>query len=166
MYRYVQLGQGNEEQLQALALLAYGVYADAIGAEQWEVMHSKISDKTNFRSLLNSATTYACLHNDSVVGMVCLVPNGHTNPLFDSEWWHIRMLGVDPAHKGNGIGTRLTQMCIDGAIAGGAKTLALHSSAYMGSAIDIYLKAGFVRERDAGTFFGQPYHIYTMALPG
>ncbi|MDA8061850.1 MAG: GNAT family N-acetyltransferase [Actinomycetota bacterium] len=62
----------------------------------------------------------------------------------------IRMLGVDPAAQGRGVGAALLDHCIRRARESGARALFLHSTPWMSAAHHLYAKAGFVRvpERD------------------
>lgn len=61
-----------------------------------------------------------------------------------------RMLAVAPAGRGRGVGTALSQWCVERARAQGCTAVALSSMAQMGSAHRIYERMGFVRapERD------------------
>jgi ribosomal protein S18 acetylase RimI-like enzyme len=58
----------------------------------------------------------------------------------------MRMLAVDPARQGQGIGRLLAQACLDRARAAGRKCLVLHTGAWMPGAIALYEKMGFVRK--------------------
>jgi GNAT superfamily N-acetyltransferase len=60
----------------------------------------------------------------------------------------IRLLGVDPARRGLGIGTALTLHCIDLARAAGHAQVILHTTAAMKSAWAMYEKLGFQRSED------------------
>ena len=59
-----------------------------------------------------------------------------------------RMLGVDPAHHGRGVGTRLAAWCIERARAAGARTLVISSDVRMAAAHRLYQRLGFVRRPD------------------
>jgi ribosomal protein S18 acetylase RimI-like enzyme len=58
----------------------------------------------------------------------------------------IRMLAVDPAVQGRGVGRALTEACIDRARADGADDLVLHSTPWMTTAHRLYEGLGFVRD--------------------
>ncbi|HEX7613345.1 MAG TPA: GNAT family N-acetyltransferase [Candidatus Limnocylindrales bacterium] len=58
----------------------------------------------------------------------------------------MRMLAVDPARQGQGIGRMLTQACLDRARTAGRKRVVLHTGAWMPGAIRLYEKMGFVRK--------------------
>jgi GNAT superfamily N-acetyltransferase len=57
-----------------------------------------------------------------------------------------RLLAVDPAARGRGIGHALFQTCLDRARAAGKRRMALHTTAWMPTARAMYERAGFHRE--------------------
>jgi GNAT superfamily N-acetyltransferase len=83
---------------------------------------------------------------------------------FEPEWPIVRMLVVDPAARGKGLGRRLTEECIERARRDGAATIALHTSPAMKVALALYLKMGFALERRVPDRFGVPYGVYLMDL--
>ena len=58
----------------------------------------------------------------------------------------IRMLAVDPAAQGQGVGRRLTEACIDRARADDATEIVLHSTPWMTVAHRLYETLGFERD--------------------
>jgi len=58
----------------------------------------------------------------------------------------MRMLAVDPARHGRGIGRALTQACIDRARAAGRRRLVLHTGDSMAAAKHLYESLGFARD--------------------
>ena len=91
----------------------------------------------------------------------------HTSPradFFAPEWPIVRMLVVDPAARGQGIGSRLTGECIDRARRDGAAVIALHTSPAMEVALAMYLRMGFRLERSVPDRFGVPYGLYLKPL--
>ena len=59
-----------------------------------------------------------------------------------------RLLAVDPAHRGKGIGKALTQACIDLARLQGFQKLVIHSTRAMITAWKMYERMGFRRAED------------------
>lgn len=59
-----------------------------------------------------------------------------------------RMLGVDPAARGRGIGLALVDWCLERARASGAREVVLSSSTRMRAAHGLYAMRGFVRRPD------------------
>jgi ribosomal protein S18 acetylase RimI-like enzyme len=91
-------------------------------------------------------------------------PDRPKAPFFDQRWPIIRMLVVDPAFRGNGIGRALTDECIARARRDGSPIIALHTSPIMTVALPMYLRMGFVKAHDAPPIFGAAYAVYTKAL--
>lgn len=58
----------------------------------------------------------------------------------------IRMLAVDPAVQGRGIGRALTETCLERARAAGRARLVLHTAAIMPAAVHLYERMGFTRQ--------------------
>jgi GNAT superfamily N-acetyltransferase len=85
-------------------------------------------------------------------------------PFFDQSWPIIRMLVVDPAFRGKGIGYALTNECIARAKRDGSPLIALHTSPIMTVALPMYLRMGFVKAYDAPPMHGVAYAVYTKAL--
>ena len=85
---------------------------------------------------------------------------------FAPHWPIVRMLVVDPAARGRGIGRRLTEQCIACARRDGAEVLALHTSPAMAAALAMYLRMGFRLERKVPDRFGVPYGLYLKDLAG
>lgn len=87
-----------------------------------------------------------------VLGCVTYVPD-HTCPWaeqVEEGEASIRMLGVDPAAQGRGVGAALVGACVERARSSGAVAVFLHSTPWMRAAHHLYDAAGFVRvpERD------------------
>lgn len=57
----------------------------------------------------------------------------------------IRMLAVDPAHQGRGVGRALTEWCLERARSSSRSRMVLHTSFLMPGAIRLYERLGFVR---------------------
>ena len=91
-------------------------------------------------------------------------PNSQKAAFFDQRWPIIRMLVVDPAFRGKGIGRALSNACIARARRDGSPIIALHTSPIMSVALPMYLKMGFVKAHDAPPIFGVAYAVYTKAL--
>jgi ribosomal protein S18 acetylase RimI-like enzyme len=58
----------------------------------------------------------------------------------------IRMLAVDPALHGRGVGRALTEACIERARAAGRRRIILHTGDWMAAAKHLYESIGFQRE--------------------
>lgn len=60
----------------------------------------------------------------------------------------IRLLAVDPRHRGLGAGRALTEFCVGLALAEGRGQVILHTTAAMKTAWNLYEKLGFERSAD------------------
>jgi ribosomal protein S18 acetylase RimI-like enzyme len=58
----------------------------------------------------------------------------------------MRMLAVDPARQGRGVGRALTGECLRRARAAGKRRLVLHTGTWMPAAVRLYESMGFVRD--------------------
>lgn len=102
----------------------------------------------------------------AIVGAVAYVPP-HSAPraeFFQAEWPIVRMLVVDPAARGQGLGRRLTEACIALARSDGAAAIALHTSPVMEAALTLYRRMGFRLEKAVPDRFGVPYAVYLKGL--
>ena len=103
----------------------------------------------------------------SVAGTVtfALAPNDYAQVAApgDAEF---RMLAVDPAAQGRGVGTLLTRWCVSRAREAGARELVLSSAEWMTAAHRIYERLGFVRtpSRDWEPRPGVSLLTYALAL--
>lgn len=87
----------------------------------------------------------------TVLGSVTNVPDGGPyGEIGRPGEGEFRMLAVDPAAQGRGVGTALVNACVDDARRRGRERVVLSSGTWMGAAHRIYSRLGFVRlpERD------------------
>lgn len=104
-------------------------------------------------------------HDDKVIGAVTFVAPGRPKPsCFDPAWPIIRMLVVDPAHRGSGAGRALTEECIERARRDRSPVIALHTSPFMTVALSMYMRMGFELLRDGPPVFGAPTAVYLKTL--
>ena len=105
---------------------------------------------------------------EAVVGVVTyLGPQSRGTRSATPEWAAIRMLAVDPAYRGWGIGRALTEECLRRARRDGAAVVALHTSALMRVALPMYIRMGFELFYQVPPGRGEPYGVYTKWLePG
>ena len=80
--------------------------------------------------------------------MIYIVPSGNPTELFKEDWSYIRFLGVNTKYRGNGIGKKLTDLCLEYAKETNEKYIALHTSEFMDSARAIYEKRGFTKTEE------------------
>ena len=83
---------------------------------------------------------------------------------FDPSWAIIRLLVVDPAARGQGLGRALTLECIRRAERDHAAVIALHTSPFMTVALDMYRRLGFEALKAGPPVFGAPTTVYVKRL--
>ncbi|QCI66097.1 GNAT family N-acetyltransferase [Phreatobacter stygius] len=83
---------------------------------------------------------------------------------FDQAWPIIRMLVVDPAMRGKGLGRLLSEACMVKARRDRSTVIALHTSPIMTVALPMYQRMGFEWLRDVPPIHGVPYAVYLKQL--
>jgi ribosomal protein S18 acetylase RimI-like enzyme len=102
-----------------------------------------------------------------VVGSVALVLKGDFgNVTTSDEEAAFRMLVVDPAAQGRGIGELLVRTCLDRARAAGKRRMVLSTDPLMTAAHRLYQRLGFTRlpERDWSAAPGVDLMVYARQL--
>jgi ribosomal protein S18 acetylase RimI-like enzyme len=102
-----------------------------------------------------------------VVGSVALVLSGDFGEVTESdEEAAFRMLAVDPAVRGRGVGDLLVRTCLDRARAGGKRAVVISTDPRMTSAHRLYERLGFRRlpARDWSPVPGVDLLVYALDL--
>jgi GNAT superfamily N-acetyltransferase len=150
----------DADEVNRLAVDAFAPFAPHYN--DWPAMAANLAKLSELSATAELVVAEA---DGSIIGAVAYVPPGAPKPaFFDAEWPTIRMLVVDPAARGRGVGRVLTQECLARARRDGAKLIALHTSPIMTVALPMYLRMGFAKLRDAPPFLGVDYAVYTKAL--
>jgi GNAT superfamily N-acetyltransferase len=150
----------DAENLNRLAVSAFEQFRHHY--EDWPAMLAGLS-KTS--ALSASGELIVAELESKLAGAVAYFgPNSQKAAFFDQRWPIIRMLVVDPAFRGKGIGRALSDECIARAKRDGSPIIALHTSPIMSVALPMYLKMGFVKAYDAPPIFGVAYAVYTKTL--
>lgn len=92
-------------------------------------------------------------------------PNSVEHRLFQANWAHIQLLGVDTEFTGCGLGRMLMRHCLSVTRTTGARTLALQTSELMNPARRLYESLGFLLERTLEPAFGHPTYLYLHREP-
>jgi GNAT superfamily N-acetyltransferase len=150
----------DEAEVDRIAVAAFEQYhADY---DDWPAMRRRISIAA---TLAAAGETIVAECGERLAGAVTYVgPHAEKATFFEKHWSIIRMLVVDPAQRGKGLGHALTAECLARARRGACKTIALHTSPIMAVALPMYLRMGFAFACDAPPIFGVPYAVYTKAL--
>ena len=152
------------DQLQSLSIMAYGQFQNVLTPDNWEIFNGNLHNKQRLVDILKISQCFVCLDNDKIIGVAYVIPSGNPTDLFKAEWSYIRMVGVNPEYRGQGIAKTLTKMCIDFAKQSNEKTIALHTSEFMDAARHIYENMGFKVLKEIPPLFGKKYWLYTLDL--
>ena len=153
------------EKLKKLSLKSWGQFQSQLTPENWERLYESLSNENTYIELLKNSTCFVCKSsNDEIIGMVFLVPKGNPTEIYEETWCYIRFLTVDPHYGGNGIGRKLTQLCIDMALQNNETEMALHTSEMMDAARVIYESIGFKIFREIDSRLGKRYWLYKLDL--
>ncbi|MBC7949497.1 MAG: GNAT family N-acetyltransferase [Chitinophagaceae bacterium] len=161
---YRQALSNEKESLKQLGLLSYNQFSKILALADWETMHGFLNSDNMWDKLVSGATTFVCEDAGKFVGMAYLVPSGNPTHIYPADWSYVRMVGVDPEYRGNGIARRLTSMCVDHARKSGEAVVGLHTSAMMDDARHIYESMGFRIEREIEPIYGMQYWLYRLDL--
>jgi len=147
----VELGALPSTALARLGEIVVAAY-DAVGALEGDDEY--VPELRDVARRAREAVVFAALDEagGAPLGCVTYVPgpdNAWAEHLGDGEA-SIRMLAVDPAAQGRGVGTALMEACLKRARAEGRRAIFLHSLPVMTGAQRIYDRLGFRRapERD------------------
>jgi GNAT superfamily N-acetyltransferase len=150
----------DAENLNRIAVSAFDQFQDHYS--DWPAMRAGLSKTSD---LGVSGEVIIAEFQGAFAGAVAYFgPNSQKAAFFDQRWPIIRMLVVDPAFRGKGIGRALSDACIARARRDGSPIIALHTSPIMSVALPMHLKMGFVKAHDAPPIFGVAYAVYTKAL--
>jgi GNAT superfamily N-acetyltransferase len=150
----------DAKDLNRIAVSAFDQFRDHY--DDWPAMRAGLS-KTSALSV-SGEVIIAELQHKPAGAVAYFGPNSQKAAFFDQRWPIIRMLIVDPACRGKGIGRALSDECIARAKRDGSPIIALHTSPIMSVALPMYLKMGFAKAYDAPPIFGVAYAVYTKTL--
>lgn len=143
-----------------LALEAWQVLKDGYAPGQWDGMLTAIGKMSD---LAAKGELIVAVEQDRIAGAVCYMPPHTSNPaIFPEGWPSIRMLVTRPEYRNKGIGRRLTEECILRARRDRADCIALHTSPVMTVALPLYLRMGFIKDRELSPIAGAPYARYVL----
>jgi GNAT superfamily N-acetyltransferase len=152
--------RSDAEDVNRIAVSAFSQFCDQY--RDWPAMLAGLSKTSDLSA---TGEVIVAEFQDRLAGAVAYFgPDSQKAPFFDQRWPVIRMLVVDPAFRGKGLGRGLSKECIARAKRDGSPIIALHTSPIMTVALPMYLKMGFVKAYDAPPIFGVAYAVYTKAL--
>ena len=150
----------DKDAVNRVACAAWDQYASIF--EGWDRIAASLA---NTASLSSDAELVVAERAGLVVGVVGYVgPLRAREVIFPPDWAIVRMLCVLPGERGRGIGRLLTDACIERARRDRVTTIGLHTTPAMRSALDLYLRMGFVLQKAIPDRFGVPYAVYALTL--
>ncbi|KGF80009.1 hypothetical protein IA69_20510 [Massilia sp. JS1662] len=146
----------------AVALAAFAQYAGDY--EDWPTFSAGVG---RMADLAADGDLLVAEGGGGVVGAVVHVgPGRPRSAIYPDNWSVIRMLVVDPAARGAGIGRALVAATLERARRTDAPAVGLHTSPIMATALRLYMSIGFVREHDLPPIRGVPYARYVLRADG
>lgn len=143
-----------------LAVEAWQVLKGGYASDQWDGMLAAIGNMSN---LAANGQLIVAADQTRIIGAVCYMPSKASNPdIFPETWPSIRMLVTHPTSRGKGIGRKLTEECIHRALLDQAECIGLHTSPVMAVALPLYLRMGFVVDKELSPIAGAPYARYVL----
>lgn len=129
---------------------AYSEYESAFPSANWVTY---LRDILDLEGRADASELLVAELDGRVVGCVSYFPPGSKasypsdafSERWPDDWGAFRLLAVDPAARGHGVGRRLTDVCLDRARMAGAPALGLHTTAPMSIARAMYERMGFER---------------------
>ena len=153
------------QELKNLAIKSWTPFKEQLTEDNWDSLNKTISNDKTYTELIDQSTCIVCVSdNEDIIGMAFLVPNGNPTDIYEKEWSYIRFVSVDPKFGGQGIGRKLTNMCIDNARQNGEKIIALHTSEIMDNARHIYESLGFKILKEIDQRLGKRYWLYRLDI--
>lgn len=148
--------------ISALAVEAWQVLKDGYDSLKWNDLLQAIG---NMPKLSEKGQLIIARTESMILGAVAYMPPSASDPdIFPEGWPSIRMLVTRPACRGQGIGRQLMDACIHRAKTDKAACIGLHTSPIMTVALPLYLRMGFVKDRDLETIAGAPYWRLILRL--
>ena len=151
------------EDYDRIAELTVGVYVDGrLASEGYTPQLADVAGRASRAELLVVRDG-----QDRIVGSVALVLSGDFGEVTASdEEAAFRMLVVDPAAQGRGVGEALVTACLERARAAGKRRMVISTDPRMRSAHRLYERLGFTRlpERDWSPMPGTDLLVYSREL--
>lgn len=150
--------EADRAAVNAVALAAFAQYAGDY--DDWPTFSAGIG---RMADLAADGDLLVAERDGAVVGAVVHVgPGRPRSAIYPDDWSVIRMLVVDPAARGAGVGRALVAATLERAQRAQAPAVGLHTSPIMATALRLYEGIGFRREHDLPPIRGVPYARYML----
>ena len=152
----IEVREAEPEEWDEAGRVTADAYREFARGADWESYLDHLAD---VRGRAERTTVLVALDGGRLVGSATLELAGRVEPGDDralrSGEAHIRMVGVDPAHRRRGVGRLLMEACESRARAAGKTFVTLHTTGRMAAAHAMYETAGYERgpDRELGDGF-------------
>jgi ribosomal protein S18 acetylase RimI-like enzyme len=144
--------------------LAYHEYARP-GEADWELYLHELADVAG---RADRTEVFVAADEGRVIGCVTLELDrtvGDDDVELPPGVSCIRMLGVDPAARGRGVGRALVEACIDRSRAAGKRLVTLRTTERMKPAQALYSSMGFERDDARDMVFDNGFRLMAYRMP-
>jgi len=135
----------RSEELDQVALLLKEAYQEYAKYLPPEIFQSYLEDIMDVRSRLPDSDLVVAELDGRLAGTVTLYLRASESRIWPAGWASVRLLGVLPAYRNQGIGKALMDECIRRCKKGGIRILGLHTTEAMATAKGMYERMGFIR---------------------
>jgi ribosomal protein S18 acetylase RimI-like enzyme len=162
---YRQGTKNDLPKLKDLAVNSWEQFQSKLTTKNWKKLYNSLSNNETYTELLEKSTCFiGTTNNDEIIGMAFLVPKGNPTDIYDKDWCYIRFVTVATNFSGQGIGRKLTRLCIDAARLNSENIIALHTSEFMDTSRHIYESLGFKVLKEIDQRLGKRYWLYKLDL--
>lgn len=160
----VRVGPARESDLPAIHDVLDAAYLPFAADLPATLFEPYLADVLDVRPRMRAGEQLVAEHGGRVAGTVTFYPSASDDGNgWPPGWAGLRGLAVHPAARGLGIGRLLVAECRDRASAAGAPVLALHTAAFMRTAVGLYERFGF--RRAPGHDFEAGAHLRVSSEP-
>jgi ribosomal protein S18 acetylase RimI-like enzyme len=141
----LKIRNARPEELDEVSQLLKEAYQQYAEVMPQEVFQSYLENILDVRGRLPESELIVAELDRHLVGTVTLFLHSSESQDWPEGWASVRLLGVLPQYRKQGIGQALMEECIRRCKNEGIKTLGLHTSEAMATAKRMYERLGFVR---------------------
>jgi GNAT superfamily N-acetyltransferase len=141
---FIRDAYANENNvIQDLITAAYAEYETVLTPHLWMRYRDNIAETINGEK---SVERIVAVQDETIVGSILLYATETSADTANTARAEVRLLGVLPEKRGQGIAETLLNECMSRAQHAGALVLGLHTNDFMRAAKHLYERKGFVRD--------------------
>ncbi|MBM3115720.1 GNAT family N-acetyltransferase [Jeongeupia naejangsanensis] len=153
-------GTGDFPVLRALLLASYAEFIDQLPEADGSAMAANIASAVGRAA----GQWWLMEHDGAPAGCILYGPPGTEASLFPSDWAFVRLLGVAPPARGQGVSRQLMRHCIALARSQQAPAIGLYTSDWMQPAQQLYASLGFAGYGELPGWYGLRYRTFRLDL--